>query len=294
MPNWYQIENSHFTIQVTSTGAEIKRLFAKPWNRDLLWIPQGETEEKIWKYSSPVLFPIVGKLKNDTYVFGGKNYQMPQHGFARNMNFKCTSCDTHEMEFLLESDQETFKMYPFCFELRIKYVLANDSLITHYSVKNTDRQDIYFSIGVHPAFETTKVDNYEIIFEKQEAGFVQLEKGLVDWNKINPLKESVLIPNQNLFLNDALIFKNLKSNYIDLVDQKRHEIIRVNCTGAPFLGIWGKDSVPFVCIEPWYGVSDSVDHDQKLESKNGIQSLPMGETFHFNYSIELTSNFSKA
>lgn len=293
MSDWYQIENSYFTIQVTSNGAEIKRLFAKPWHRDLLWIAQDENDEKIWKYSSPVLFPIVGKLKNDTYTFGGKTYQMPQHGFARNMNFKCTQSDTHEMEFLLESDQETFKMYPFCFELRIKYVLENSKLITSYSVKNTDRQDIYFSIGAHPAFETTKIDNYEISFEKNENVFYQTEKGLVNWKKMNPLKSSVFMLNQKIFSNDALIFKDLKSNYVDLIDQRRHETIRVSCSEAPFLGIWAKDTIPFVCIEPWFGVGDAVDHDQKLESKNGIKSLPIGETFHFNYSIELTSSNAK-
>lgn len=289
MPDWYQIENSYITIQVTSVGAEIKRLFAKPWHRDLLWIPQDENDEKIWNRSSPILFPIVGKLKDDTYKFAGKSYKMPQHGFARDMDFKCTLCEGNEIEFLLESDQETFEMYPFCFELRIKYVLQANKLTTHYSVKNTDRQDIYFSIGAHPAFETAKVDNYEIHFEKKEDGFFQLNNGLVNWNNLISLKDSKLIPDKKLFLKDALVFKDVKSNYIELVDLKRHEAIRVSGTNTPFLGIWAKGSVPFVCIEPWYGVSDEINHNQNLESKNGIQKLPLGETFNFNYSIELTT-----
>jgi galactose mutarotase-like enzyme len=121
MSDWYQIDNNYFTVQVTSTGAEIKRLFAKPWNRELLWIPLDESARKIWNRSTPILFPIVGKLKDDSYKLKEKVYQMAQHGFARDKNFQCLECGSSEMEFFLEADQETFKLYPFCFELRVKY-----------------------------------------------------------------------------------------------------------------------------------------------------------------------------
>jgi galactose mutarotase-like enzyme len=115
MSDWYQIENSTFTIQVTSLGAEIKRMYVKSWHRDILWVPHDEKSKKIWGRSSPILFPIVGKFKNDTYKFKGKDYQMPQHGFARDREFECLSCYLNIMEFFLEADQETFKFYPFCF-----------------------------------------------------------------------------------------------------------------------------------------------------------------------------------
>jgi galactose mutarotase-like enzyme len=287
MSDWYQIDNKYFTVQVTSTGAEIKRLFAKPWHRELLWIPLDESARKIWNRSFPILFPIVGKLKDDSYNLKEKKYQMAQHGFARDKNFKCLECGSSEMEFFLDADQETFKLYPFCFELRVKYVLEDKKLTITYSVKNVDRQDIYFSIGGHPAFDTSKIENYEIRFEKKEKGFFQLKDGLVDWKKIIALDTNKLQPSRELFSKDALVFKDIKSKYIDLVDQKRHEVIRVNGTNTPFLGIWAKDSVPFICIEPWYGVSDDADHDNNLETKKGIQTLAMGRSFQFSYSIEL-------
>jgi galactose mutarotase-like enzyme len=287
MSDWYQIENSYFTVQVTSTGAEIKRLFAKPWHRELLWNPYDEASKKIWNRSSPILFPIVGKLKDDSYNLKEKVYQMSQHGFARDRNFKCLECSSTEMEFLLEADQETFKLYPFCFELRVKYVLEDKKINIMYSVKNVDRQDIYFSIGAHPAFDTAKIENYEIHFEKQEKGFYQLSNGLVNWKQLKNLDSDTLVPDRELFSKDALVFKNVKSKYIDLVDHKRHEVIRVNGTNTPYLGIWAKDSVPFICIEPWFGVSDDADHDKNLETKKGIQTLAMGKTFNFSFSIEL-------
>jgi galactose mutarotase-like enzyme len=294
MSDWYQIENSYFTVQVTSAGAEMKRLFAKPWHRELLWIPQEEKARKIWNRSSPVLFPIVGKLKNDSYRFGGKTYQMSQHGFARDLDFECLVSTSDELEFFLKADAETFKSYPFCFELRVKYRLDGNALVVDYIVTNVDRQDIYFSIGAHPAFETPRIENYEIRFEKKEKGFYHLENGLVNWDKLNAMTATTLFPNKKLFENDALIFKDAKSHYVDLVDLRRHETIRVKGTNTPYMGIWAKESVPFVCIEPWYGVSDSEGHNLELVAKNGIQTLPMGKTFEFSYSIELVSTTGTA
>ena len=287
MAEQFKIENEFFSIQITSLGAEIKRIFAKVWNRELLWVPEGETALNIWKRTSPILFPIVGKLKDDSYHLKGKIYQMPQHGFARDKNFKILARESSVIEFVLEADQETFRLYPFCFELRVKYKLEGKKLITLYSVKNTDRQDIYFSIGSHPAFVTERIEDYEIHFEKRESGYFQLSDGLVNWENEYKLESDIIRPTKELFSSDALIFKDLKSQYIDLVDQKRQEVIRISGTDTPYLGIWAKDSVPFICIEPWYGVSDDKSHDKELEKKRGIQMLKMGESSDFSYTIEL-------
>lgn len=287
MSDWYQIENSYFTVQVNSSGAEMKRLFAKPWLRELLWVPQDENSKRIWNRSSPILFPIVGKLKNDTFKFKEKAYKMPQHGFARDKNFRCLTCDKTEIEFILEADQETFKLYPFCFELKVKYLLEENKCSIFYSVKNTDRQDIYFSIGAHPAFCTTKVEDFAIRFEKKEKGFFHLKEGLVDWNQMYIVDTQEIKLTKELFSKDALVFEDVKSKYVDLVDRKRHETIRLEGTNTPYLGIWGKEEVPFICIEPWFGVSDSADHNQNLEIKKGIQKLPADKSFHFSYSIEI-------
>lgn len=287
MADWYQIENSSFTVQINSAGAEIKRLFAKSWNRELLWTPKEEAAKKIWNRSSPVLFPIVGKLKDNQYHYQGKTYQMPQHGFARDLEFKCLECGTSEINFLLEADQESFKLYPFCFELHVNYKLDDKKLIITYAVKNVDRQDIYFSIGAHPAFETGVLGDYEIRFEKEEKGYYGLNKSLVNWKQMNPFATNQIIPTAKLFANDALIFKDLKSRYVDLINHKRHEVIRLNGINTPYFAIWGKESVPFICLEPWFGVSDDEAHGQSLEAKVGIQKLLMGASFNFSYEIEL-------
>ncbi len=282
MSDWYQIESNSLIVQVTSLGAEMKRLFSRDWHRELLWLG----DEKVWGRSAPVLFPIVGKLKDDEYYLQGKTFKMGQHGFARDFEFKCTECGTSEVEFLLVATQETFNKYPFCFELRVRYKVENSKVSISYFVKNDDRQDIYFSIGAHPAFETKELNNYEIRFEKEEKEYFRLENSLINWQRPHLLNAQKLDLSKELFTQDALIFKKLKSKYVELVDTKRNEVIRVQAN-TPYYGIWGKGDVPFVCLEPWYGVGESSNHDKKFENKEGIITLSAGEVFGFSYSIEM-------
>jgi galactose mutarotase-like enzyme len=282
MSDWYQIESNSLIVQVTSRGAEMKRLFVKGWHRELLWL----ADEKIWNRSAPVLFPIVGRLKDDEYHLQGKTYKMSQHGFGRDTEFACTECGTGEVEFLMTATQETFAQYPFCFELKVNFKVVENKLIVSYFVKNNDRQDILFSIGAHPAFETKELENYEIRFEHSEGEYFQLKNGLVDWGHGIDFEKKVIKPTAELFKNDALIFKNIKSKYIDLVDVKSHEVIRMHAN-APYWGIWAKGDVPFICLEPWYGVGDSLGHDKNFEVKEGIVTLPEGEIFGFSYTLEI-------
>jgi galactose mutarotase-like enzyme len=287
MSDWYQIENNSYTVQITTLGAEMKRLFSKPWNRELLWNPLDENAKKLWMRTAPVLFPIVGRLKDDLYRWGGKSYQMTQHGFARDMEFKCIESGESLVTFVAEATQKTYALYPFLFELAVTYSLEGPRLNITYTVKNVDRQDIYFSIGAHPGFETANRSDYEIQFEHQEQGFFQLENGLVNWRNLTVFPDNKIIPDQTTFKKDALILKEVKSRYIDLVNKKRHETIRVSGTDTPYLGIWGKEAVPFICIEPWFGVSDDLLADGNLERKKGIQVLAEGGTFQFSYAIEM-------
>ena len=282
MSDWYQIESNSLIVQVTSKGAEMKRLFSREWHRELLWLG----DEKIWNRSAPVLFPIVGKLKDDEYDLKGKTYKMSQHGFARDMEFKCTECGTSEVEFLLEATQDSFKFWPFCFELRVRYKVLDSKVVVSYFVKNTDRQDIYFSIGAHPGFDTKDIGNYEIRFEIPEKEYFKLNNGLIDWQKAHELKVPKLSLTKDLFKDDALIFKKLKSKYIDLVDTKRREVIRVHAN-TPYWGIWAKEDAPFVCIEPWCGIADSATHNQQLTEKEGINTLNAHESFDRTWTVEI-------
>ena len=282
MSDVYQIENSSLILQINSKGAEMRRLFSKEWGRELLW----PGDEKTWNRSAPVLFPIVGKLKDGHYDLHGKTYTMPQHGFARDYEFKCLRSNVSEIEFSLVASQQSFTMYPFCFVLNAHYKVEGSRVNISYTVKNDDRQTIFFSIGAHPAFETSELENYEIKFQKDEKEFYLTTEGLVDWRSPCEFAATQMPISKDTFKSDALIFKNMNSRYVDLINKKTKEIIRISAV-TPFFGIWGKGDVPFVCLEPWQGVSDEVTHDKNFTDKIGIISLEIGKTFEFSYSIEI-------
>lgn len=281
MSEWCQIENNFFTIQVTSRGAEMKRLFFHSWNQELLW----SGEDKIWERSAPVLFPFVGKLKNNEFIYKQKTYHMNQHGFARDMEFEFTKTDLEECELILKESNETLKNYPFHFELRTNYKLEGAKVHITYTVKNTDSSDIYFSLGAHPGFATPNIHDYDLAFEKNEEAYFLTDEGLLNLDDHVNFKIKDLNLDAELFKKGALVFKHLKSSHIDLVDKINQRIIRLEGTQVPFLGIWGKEHVPFVCIEPWYGVADITSHDQQLENKEGIIKLAPAKEFIFTYSI---------
>jgi galactose mutarotase-like enzyme len=281
MTDLYQIESDALIVEISSLGAELKRIYSKTAGKELLW----KGDSTVWGRSAPILFPFVGKLTDNEYVYQSKTYAMTQHGFARDTEFKCLNKKSQEIEFLMPATQKTFAAYPFCFELILRYKLEGNTLTISHFVKNDDRQDILFSIGAHPGFNTDQISDYEIAFESVEQGYFRLDEGKVNWDKPNFLKDKVISLSPELFVQDALIFKGLKSEYVDLRNKKNGAIIRVH-SDAPYWGIWGKGEVPFVCIEPWYGVADVTGHNKELNHKEGILRLEQGKVFEFSYSIE--------
>ena len=155
-----------------------------------------------------------------------------------------------------------------------------------HTVKNCDRQDILFSLGAHPGFATPHIDDFEIQFEKEEDVYYLTKDGLLDNSQKIMFREKRLSLTPDLFSNDALIFKKVKSNHIDLINKAHNQVIRVGAKHMPYWGIWGKENISFVCIEPWYGVADPMDHDQNIEKKEGIIRLAENQEFVFSYSIE--------
>ncbi len=282
MSDWYQIESNQLVIQVTSSGAELKRLFNKIWNKELLW----QSDEKIWKRSAPILFPIVGKLINDQYSYNEQEFQMNQHGFARDMEFVCIKSESDELKFLLGTTKETFAKFPFLFNLTVTYKVEENKLSFETEIKNLDQKDMYFSIGWHPAFEVRNLSDAEIEFEKKEAKYFLLNEGKVDLKKSLGFDNIHLSLEKNMFENDALIFPKLKSKWVALNDWKAKEQIKLNLGNHSYLGIWGKENVPFLCMEPWMGLADLVDSSGKIEEKHGIIKLKSKGSFEFSCSLE--------
>ena len=245
---------------------------------------QGE----IWNRHAPILFPIVGKLKNNETIINGKTYHMGQHGFARDEEFVELEKNDVEHKYLLESNKETLKMFPFKFQLYVSHKIEENTVITTYEVVNKDEKKMIFGIGGHPAYICDySSGKYSIEFQKQENNikFLKLDNGLIlEKEAKNILENNSIKLNKESFIDDAIIVKNINSNKVYLKENDK-KILEFDFTGFPYLGMWAKIGAPFVCIEPWMNTADKVDTDGKLQSKENIITLEPREKFKCSYKV---------
>lgn len=277
------ISNSQLSATINTLGAELLSLVKN--NKNYIW----QVDETYWNKTSPVLFPIVGRLKNDSYTFNGKSYHLPRHGFARNMEFSFDKRSEAQVIFELNATEETKAMYPFDFKLLMAYTLMDNELVIEYFVRNQSEEVLPFSIGAHPAFAMEgNFENYSLAFNKDDI-FENYHLENESFNGTTTLIESennAMALNYGLFEKDALVFKQLQSNEV-ILKQFNKNILKVNFDHFPYLGIWTKQNAPFLCIEPWCGLADSITHDGNFENKEGINHLPAGEDFLRAIRIEV-------
>lgn len=277
------IKNNLLTAVINQHGAELTSL--KKDNHEYIW----EGNPEFWGKHSPILFPIVGTLKNDSYTYKGNIYQMTRHGFARDNEFTVKNQTDNSVIFSLASNEKTLNIYPFEFELELKHTLVNTILALDYTVINKGIETMPFSIGAHPAFALPgNFSDYSLIFEKDETLVsTQLANDLLSDKTISlPTDNGKLALSHSLFDNDALILKSTASNYVDIA-KNDNSFLRVTYNDFPHLGIWTKENAPFLCIEPWQGYSDSFDSNGNILEKEGIIQLKPGEKFNAGFSIEI-------
>jgi len=278
------ISNSQISASIKHAGAELFSL-KNNQNKEFIW----EGNPDFWGKHSPVLFPIVGTLKNNTYTINGTEYQLPRHGFARDMEFQLIEKTENSAVFSLKYNEETLKKYPFSFELQLIYTLQESTLDIEYKVINEGDSKMPFSIGAHPAIALPEAfENYALDFEVNEVlEYYILENDLIS-NKTEVLESTdSLVPlNYKLFENDALIFKTLQSNSLTILENSK-PYVKVAFEDFPSLGIWTKENAPFICIEPWLGYSDTAEKSGDLFEKEGILVLDANQTFQAKFSIHI-------
>jgi galactose mutarotase-like enzyme len=277
------ISNTKISASINSLGAELISLSKNDFN--YIW----EIDEKYWNKTSPVLFPIVGSLKNNEFTIDDEKYSLTRHGFARDCEFELIEQKEASALFCLKSNEFTLKNYPFHFELFINYELKANELIISYKVVNHSKVRMAFNIGAHPAFNLPlNTDEYSLEFNVLESFKThKLDNGLFSGvtQKIEN-NNNTLFLTESLFENDALVFKNIKSNSIKLRHLKK-DFIKINFYNFPHLGIWKKLKAPFLCIEPWTGYADDVNTTGKIFEKKGIQILKPNCTFECKIEIEI-------
>ena len=275
------IKNNNLEVTISELGAELQSV--KGGETEFLW----NGDENIWSGRAPVLFPICSGLNDDKFIYKNKEYTLAKHGFAKNMEFSVCEKAESSVTFLLSSNEETKKSYPFEFNLYIKYELEQSELKVTYRVENTGNDEMLFSIGAHEGYYCPEgIEEYYVEFEKNETlyHYPITEKGIDNDIKELFLENSNVIELKYDYFNiDALIFKDVKSEKVSLVHKGGKRKITLDFSGFPYFLIWTapKKRAKYVCFEPWAGFCDTVQSNGNLSDKEGINRI------NANKSIEL-------
>lgn len=278
------LQNEHLRATFRHHGAELVSLQAAD-GREYMW----EGNPEIWGKHAPVLFPIVGTLKNNQYRWDGKSYSLGRHGFARDRVFEVERQSDTEVVFLLTDDVDTKAVYPFSFEFRIRYKLERATLAVTYEVRNTGNADLCFSVGGHPAFALPKpFSSYTLaITPPGRLTFRLLHRDLLSDTSAELDAASGEVPLEyRLFENDALVFTGQGCERITVREEGR-DLLSVDVKDFPDLGLWTKSGAPFLCIEPWHGYADTESASGELGEKEGIRRLATGAVFETTYAIHV-------
>jgi galactose mutarotase-like enzyme len=284
------LQNEFLSATIDPKGAELQTLCRKDNGLDYLW----SGDPAYWGKHAPILFPIVGTLRGNTYIFDGMTYTLPRHGFARDKTFDVLPIDEQEAEFTLKDDSQTREVYPFAFLFRVRYRLAGPLLEVEYSVSNPGGVPLYFAIGGHPAFAVplekgNRYEDYYLEFNRPEtAARNVLKDGLLQRESAPFLSGEQKIPlTHELFANDAVVLHGLQSDTITLKSDRSPHGLCFSIRGWPDLGIWAAPGAPFVCIEPWQGHADYADHDRQLVHKEGMVELAPAGEWKRSWKVEL-------
>ncbi|QKG57663.1 aldose 1-epimerase family protein [Hymenobacter sp. BRD128] len=283
-------------VEIAAHGAELTSFVDLASGREYLW-PADPAQ---WARHAPLLFPLVGKLPDDTYLHDGRAYKLPQHGFARDQEFQLIAEDAASLTFQLMASPASRAIFPFEFELRVRYELRGSVLTVGWHVRNPAAagHELLFSIGAHPAFNCPlrpeageQFSDYAFHFDHPVTLARQLLRGGLRSGETAPvLTNAATLPlSYELFKDDALVFEHFDFTRITLQKTDRTgPFVRMQFNGFPYLGLWTKSpGAAFVCIEPWQGVASPVGAPQELRDKEGILTLAPSQMFDASYTIEI-------
>jgi galactose mutarotase-like enzyme len=286
------LKNDQLEIRVDTFGAELHSI--RKDGVEYLW----QADETFWARHAPVLFPIVGKLKNGHYHISedSTNYKMGGHGFARDNDFTLIKADRNDLVYELASDDATHRSYPYEFDFKVSYHLKDNKIRVRYLVENNDEETMYFGLGAHPAFNVPlkqgTFEDYKLTISPAETRtFIPLDpsSGLIYLDKRQEITPQELSLTRELFKEDALVYTSSPEMEVALTNSHDSRSVKVHWKNMPYFGLWSPypAEAPFVCIEPWCGIADEDNSDGDLTTKFGINELEPGESFACEYTIEI-------
>jgi galactose mutarotase-like enzyme len=285
------LENEFLKVEISAKGAQLSSVYNKAARLEHLW----QADPAIWGWHAPNLFPIVGALINDELLVDINSYPMKRHGFARNSEFILLESDEVHAIYSLPNSEKTMHVYPYKFDFQVLYDLIENALRITYKLISHDKKNIFFSVGGHPAFNvpfnaSENYEDYYLEFETEENLETHLlsPEGFFNGETLPVATPgNKLYLTRDLFANDALVFKNLKSREVSIKSDKHEVSVSVEFPHFNYLGIWAKGGGNFVCIEPWLGCADTVGKRVDISEKENIQKLAPGHVFEAAYFISI-------
>lgn len=283
------IQKGRFTAQVDTMGAQLVSL--ADGGRELLWVG----DPAYWREHAPVLFPIVGALRGGRAQIQGKWVEMAQHGFAKRSAFEVDGQGDGFVSLVLRDNAETREMYPFPFALTVRYDLLEDGYRTSFTVENTGDGPLPYCIGGHPGFnfpleDGAAFEDYTIQFpedEKQQCP--SITDRLLDYEHVKFSFSGREIPlRHNLFAQDALVFSDLHSQQVRIVNKSTGRGVEMDFSGFPMLGIWSAaNDGPYVCLEPWMGCATLTTESDDFCSKRCLAQLAPGARAEHRFTVRV-------
>lgn len=276
------------TINIATHGAELCSIIDRS-GREYLW----QADPRYWKRHSPILFPIVGSVRDGHFTIDGRQYSMSQHGFARDSDFTPLGSTGDEAWYELTSSDTTLAAYPYKFRLQVGYRLTGETVTVIWRVTNTDDRDIYFQIGAHPAFyypDYGSDGERGYLWFDCEDSFTYLRIGDGACASLTPhsqpLDGHLLRLDTHTFDIDTFIIEGSQLTSVALLDRERRPHLTMQFD-SPLLGIWSppRKDAPFVCIEPWYGRCDREGFEGEFRDRDHVNRLAAGQTFEASYKI---------
>jgi galactose mutarotase-like enzyme len=287
MMDRHVMSNGTLSATVKADGAELCSL-RDGVGEEMLW-----QAGPIWPRHAPVLFPIVGRLKDDRLRHDGRSYHLTQHGFARDRRFAWLNRSTTACRLVLHEDTETRAVYPFAFRLEIAFTLDDDALETSFTVANPGREVLPASVGAHPGFVWPLLEGADkaahvLEFASPETAPIRrLEGGLLKPDADpSPVTGQTLALDPKLFAADAVIMPEPASRSVRYTAPGA-PAVEVAWQGFRQLGIWSREGGEFLCIEPWHGMASPADFDGEFRDKPGLMLIPPGERRTLSMRIRL-------
>ena len=287
----YTLENEYLRITADSCGAELKSIVSLDEGLERLW--QGD--EKSWIGQAPLLFPLIGRLKQERYDWAGAQYTMPIHGFANHSEFSCSAEGKNTLAFTLTDSQETYAHYPFRFRLTVRYTLQGNTILKAHTVENLSDGEMLYELGGHEGYNLAlyageRMGQYYAQFRNDGLMTYTTDQDIMFNKDLSPvaMEGKRIYLQREVFSNDALVLANAEGGTVTIGCDANSRRITVCAPDFPYLGLWTMYrpfDTNYICVEPWSSLPDCNYLGYALEDKPGIRSLGAHESETLSYSI---------